>query len=148
MKTQKVVFNKLAKVTKLQNKQKFIKKKQVKLGLVDELKDLYNESYDLDSKILEQRNVVNDSVLKIQNAIFDLIKEYETGAEMTDELIRNTEKLSEKLADIDIKVGEFGIDSSDLVDNYADITYFITSRQERFYNLISADAKEVIDNNY
>jgi hypothetical protein len=139
MSTEKVVFNKLFKgKTKLS--------KKVALAKVDDLLALYDESYNLEGKMLEQRNKVNDLALAVKDLINDVFFAFEDGSEIAENLRQNNEKMSEILADIDISVGELGIDSSDVVPDYSKIAQFIASTADaNFYEYIGFEARDLLE---
>jgi len=142
MSTEKVVFNKLFKgKTKLS--------KKVDLGQVDDLMSLYDQNYILEGQMLDQRNTVNEAVIKVENEIANLIREYEAGVEISENLLENNNKMSQILADIDIRVSELGIDSSDVVPDYNKIVDFIGNTEETvFFDYITQAAKDILNNNY
>jgi ClpP class serine protease len=135
MKIEKTVFNKLAKVTKLQNKQKFSKKKQVKLGLVDEF------DYDYDN--------LNDEVGRLAYSTEEWYDEnfdkfIEIRGQLRDVYFNNSEAFidpadvladMERLIDIKLKADELGISVEDVYPNWQDHKQLIEDLdyfQERF----------------
>jgi hypothetical protein len=142
MSTKNVVFNKLFKA-------KTNLSKKVDLGQVDDLMSLYDQNYILEGQMLDKRNTVNEAVVKVDNEIANLIREYEAGVEISENLLENNEKMSQILADIDIRVGELGIDSSDVVPDYNKIVDFIGNTEETvFSDYITGSAKNILNNNY
>ena len=139
MSTEKVVFNKLFKgKTKLS--------KKVALGQVDDLMALYDQNYILEGQMLEQRNKVNDLAIAVKDLINDVFFAFEDGSEIAENLRQNNEKMSQILADIDLRVGELGIDSSDVVPDYNKIVDFIGNTEEtNFYEYIGSEAKELLE---
>jgi len=142
MSTEKVVFNKLFKgKTKLS--------KKAALAKVNDIIALYDENYILEGKMLEQRNEVNEAVALVENAIADLVTKYELGVEISENLLENNSKMSEMLQEIDIRVGELGLDSSDIVPDYNKIVDFIGNTEESvFFDYISEAAKDILNNHY
>jgi len=142
MSTKDRVFNKLF-------KGKTNLSKKVALGQVDDLMALYDQNYILEGQMLDQRNTVNEAVVKVENEIANLIRDYEAGVEISENLLENNEKMSQILADIDLRVGELGIDSSDVVPDYNKIVNFIGNTEETvFFDYITEAAKDILNNNY
>ena len=96
--------------------------------------------------MLEQRNKVNDLALAVKDLINDVFFAFEDGSEIAENLRQNNEKMSGILADIDISVGELGIDSSDVVPDYSKIAQFIASTAEtNFYEYIGFEARDLLE---
>tara|TARA_B100001093_G_scaffold54428_1_gene46128 strand:- start:17123 stop:17548 length:426 start_codon:yes stop_codon:yes gene_type:complete len=139
MSTENRVFSRLFKgKTKLS--------KKVALGQVDDLMALYDQNYILEGQMLEQRNKVNDLALAVKDLINDVFFAFEDGSEIAENLRQNNEKMSQILADIDLRVGELGIDSSDVVPDYNKIVDFIGNTEEtNFYEYIGFEAKDLLE---
>jgi len=140
MSTEKRVFKKLFK-SKVN--------KKAELAKVNDIIALYDKNFFLESQMLDQRNKVNEAVTLVENAIAELIREYEAGVEMSETLLENNSKMSEMLQEIDVRVGELGLDSSDIVPDYNRIVDFIGNTEETiFFDYITQAAKDILNNHY
>ncbi len=131
MNTKKTVFSKIA---------KGMPKKQVKLSVVDDIYDLYDSfrnSYDDTSYYANER--LEDLQIKYLEAVNDIVVEIdEMAINGTPRFLEEEgEKMQSLVGDLENKANDLGIDPSQLIQGYDEITFMLDNYKEMYSDFIS-----------